>query len=200
MEFALTDEYALNHGIEYAAVRSVLERHGMPWVSRFEPGELQLHEEIHLAPDHEAAVRYVYDHFVGIAVVRFEADDAARLGPWMARITPELEVFDRITLHDLARGEDVVEKSFGLRGLAATVHDHWLSAYLAVESALDDPRPDIRRIALLAMSRMGWKEFVPVLEQRLPVEEVEAVRTEIQTLLTGLALHGKSLALDRQQP
>ena len=192
MEFQHAKCYALQHDCRYDNVRPVLEAAGLLWVQRIEPGELQLHEQIHLSKDRQIAVRYVEDPFVEIAYLQIESDDAAQIVAFGRALGEQLELFDLLDLEALGHADDLVSWSFAVRGMAALVRDHWGAARTAVEKGLLDARRDARRIALRAIARLSWAELVPVLEQAVAREIDDSIRSEMETLIGGLRKHGKT--------
>ena len=191
MRFQHAKCYALQHDRRYDSVRPVLEAAGLWWVQRIEPGELQLHEQIHLSKDRRIAVRYVEDPFVEIAYLQIESDDAAHIVALGTTLGEQLELFDLLDLEALGQAEDLVSWSFAVRGMAALVRDHWGAARSAVEKGLRDTRRDARRIALRAIARLSWAEFVPILEHAMERETDESIRSEMEPLIGDLRKHGK---------
>jgi len=184
------EKYALQYGTPPEAVSAVLLEGGFALAQRFDAGELQLREDVYASPDRRAAIRYIRDHFVHIDVLVIEAVDGATLTDWYHRLVSRLEMFGAQALADLARSQDMVSRSFGLRGLAATQSAVWISAYEAIRVALEDPRDDIRRIAILAVARLAWYEFLPILAECAIREPNPQIRSELDDLAREMRARG----------
>jgi hypothetical protein len=171
--FPSRQKYALQYGTGQDKVAAVLTDAGLVLVQHFE-GDLQLREDIYLAPDKRAAVRAIEDDSVNIDVILIEAVDDSVLTDWYRRLAAQL---------DLARNQAIVARSFGLRGLAATLRTYSASTFQAIEGAFEDPRDDVRRIALLAAARFAWPQFVPLLARRVACESDLQIRSEVKEVL-----------------
>jgi hypothetical protein len=191
MNYRPTKGYALQYGCRYDRVKSVLDAAGLRWVRRIEPGDLQLHEEIHVSEERGIVVRFVEDHFVEINLLRVDADRGEEIVALAAELGEQIELFDLLDLEQIGQRDDLVSWSFAVRGMAALLQDQWGAARKAIERGLVDERRDARRVALRVIARLSWADFVPALEGALSQENDEGVRDEIQILIAGLQKYGK---------
>lgn len=174
-----------------ADVRSVLEQIGATWAQEIPAGELQLYEQIWRLPGGRGAVRYVYDHFVGIPTVRAESDISGEPGEILFELERSLPFLDIPDLVKGARSTDKAERSYSLRGLAAIAEELYGDIFNAIATALNDPDPEMRSLALLCISRWPHYRFAERLESLAATETVPELKDEAIRLAAEVRAHGR---------
>jgi len=176
-------DFALQYATPPDQVRHQLEHAGLTLVQQIPALELQVAEDIYANEDRTVVIRYIRDHQMSIDFLAFETADGPLQAEFFEKLSASLKLFDSVDLAGFGRDEDRVHRSFGLRALAATARGFWFGTYRVIETALSDERENIRQIALLVIARLGWWEFVALLEHYIPTEPSAQVRETAQELL-----------------
>lgn len=186
MSYANRDVWVLQYATTAGQVDAVLTGAGLVHQQERPADSLHNLERIYVSPDAKVVARYVVDHFVHVESLAIEATDRGEVLAWKARISPPLEMFESIELLAFASSDDLVERSFGLRGLVSILRGFWMGAYKAIRSAISDPRLEVRRLALLVAARAGWRELLVDVEAQAKVEPDTVFRGDLEMLAKEL--------------
>ena len=140
------------------------------------------YEEVWSVDDDTSSVHYVEDDLLGVASVRTMGDRAAELAEHVARHLPSL-TRDEILVWAYVV-EDAGERRRAIGYVAAIAPNEPLDAVAAVlESALDDPHPEVRDAALFACAHLSWPTLLPLVEAVRDNDPEESVRANAARVL-----------------
>jgi hypothetical protein len=180
--YANRDVWVLQYGTTLAQVDAAMTAASLALREKFPADPLRNLERIYANADGSVVARYVADHFVHSESIVIEAPNRDEVLAWKSRISPPLEMFESIELVRFANSDNLVERSFGLRGLSSILRGFWMGAYKPIRDSLSDPRLEVRRLALLVTARVAWRELAVDLEAQAKVEPDAAFRGDLEML------------------
>lgn len=140
------------------------------------------YEEVWSVDDDTSSVHYMEDDLLGVASVVTMGERAAELTEYLARHLPSL-TRDEILVWAYAV-EDAGERRQAIGYVAASAPNEPLDAVAAVlESALEDPHPQVRDAALFACAYLSWPTLVPLVEAVRDNDLDESVRANATHVL-----------------
>ncbi len=143
------------------------------------------YEEIWSVDEDTSSVHYVEDDLLGVASVLTMGERAAELAEYVARHLPTL-TREEVLVWAYAV-EDAEERREALGYLAAIAPREPLDAFAAVlQSALDDPRPEVRRAALFVCAYLSWPTLVPLVEAVRDNDPDETTRADAARVLVAM--------------
>jgi hypothetical protein len=184
-------EAALPPGFTREAFQQPVELRGAGFVQRIPRGPQQLEEDIWLLADGRGALRYIYDHFVDVAVARAESDVFGRPADIMREFEPVLPFLYTGALMKLTASKDPATRAHAISALAVTTRIYGADVFGAIRDALFDDDPHMRHIAMKAIARWPYFRFARELDRLAETEVDPELKREAVRLAQDLREHGR---------
>ncbi|MFN0245414.1 MAG: hypothetical protein ACKV2T_00815 [Kofleriaceae bacterium] len=176
--------------VTLSEVETAIEKLGGVFAQEIPAADKQLFERIWRLPD-DAVVRYVYDRYVDVGVLRAETPHFGQPARIVDRVSKVLPLTDLMELTRRASGKDLNDRRFAIRASAALVDEYDGDVEALIDEALTDRDPGVRDDAIRAIER--WPHYV--FAERL--DEVAATETDperaktMRDLAANVRLHGR---------
>ena len=182
---------ALPEDIGISRAKQVMEARGYEWVQGISKQELQLAEEIWRLPNGRGAVRFIYDHFVEVPMIRAESDIHGEPFNILTDLASDFPVLHTSALTKQATSSSLAETVYALRALAASTERYHGSVLKTFKAAIMDPDPAIRELILVCIGRYPAFAFAQDLQEQAAVESDPKIKEQQLALANDLLQHGR---------
>jgi len=190
-DYAYRAMYALHPAVTEALLVAAAEELGFAFVGKLDPDKGDPLYEVMLRPENGVQeVRFVDDGYVEVSYVVVHSRDRAEHIVLIEKLQEAVDMYTLLDLRELMRQGGEGERILALRGYGAIFDGYWGAIPKDYEEGLLDERRSVREAVLAGMARIGWLEFIPILEDAVAREGDELLRTDMADLLDGLREHG----------
>lgn len=191
MQMRYSYDEALADGFSLQQFTKIMEGRGYQCVRRIPADAMQFLEEIWELPAQRGVIKYIYDHLVQVAKIHVESDIQGEPTRILAELEDDLPLLDHAPLRKQAMGTSHEERVYALRALATVVPGYWGGAVNAFRTALKDPNPGIRKLAIACIARYPYAVFVDDLEELAAGEPDADIKARALRLAKDLNEHGR---------
>ncbi|MFE1364774.1 HEAT repeat domain-containing protein [Streptomyces anulatus] len=141
--------------------------------------------EIWLTEDHRTAAVWVRDELLDVSYISVQGIESRVLAERIRSVLP-MDGIPQLQARVIAdRDPDVLMDSI-LRAAVLACSGFDPQAFTFLQWALRDPDPLVRRVALLAVSVTGWRDFSPILEEISEKDPIDEVRKQAARVLNSI--------------
>ncbi|MFJ9686951.1 hypothetical protein ACIRRX_14900 [Streptomyces bacillaris] len=141
--------------------------------------------EIWITKDSKTAAVWVRDELLDVTYISVQGINSRVLAEQIRSIVPTDDISQLRARVIADRDPDVLMDSV-LRAAVAAYSGFDSQTFAFLQWALSDPDPLVRRVALLAVSVTGWKEFSLTLAEVSEKDLVDEVREQAARVLNGI--------------